>query len=59
MENLTIKKENLDDKLIDDDLAREANLTWAGSDNEGNDVYIGSDKEWAKYEELETIKNKQ
>lgn len=53
MDKLINKKEGYE--LIDDDLASKANLTWCGSDNEGNDEYIGTDKEWAKYEELETL----
>ena len=54
MDNLIKKKEGkVICELINDDLASKANLTWCGSDSEGNDEYIGTDKEWTKYVELE------
>ena len=54
LEKLKKVKEN-NDKLMDDELATEAGLTWCGSDNEGNDEYIGTNKEWNEYERLESL----
>lgn len=34
------------------DLHLEAGLTWCGENAEGEKEYVGTNKQWAKYEEL-------
>lgn len=46
--NIKLTEEN--EKQLD--LAERAGLTWTGFDEDGM-VFVGSDKDWDKYEELE------
>ena len=39
--------------MINQELAKQAGLVQQGKDFEGNDEYIGTNKQWDEYKELE------